>query len=46
MRVDLKAVEITGSDAEQATIMFLIDFRSKRKFNQVSGGASTNKLVK
>jgi len=32
MRIDLKAVGITGSDAERATVMFLIDFR-KRKFN-------------
>jgi len=26
MRVDLKTVEITGSDAESAMVMFLIDF--------------------
>lgn len=30
MRVDLKAVGITGSNAERATIMFLIDFRKSQ----------------
>lgn len=31
MRVDLKAVGITGSNAEQATVMFLIDFRKSQE---------------
>lgn len=31
MRVDLKAVGITGSNVEQATVMFLIDFRKTQE---------------
>lgn len=31
MRVDLKAVGITGSDAERASVMFLIDFRKSQE---------------
>ena len=31
MRADLKAVGITGSEAERATVMFMIDFRESRE---------------